>query len=58
MSTKNSIEKLKNPSKKTCPNCNNVLRFSCINMKSNEKLNDVETSQDTGKSLSEALISA
>ena len=45
MSTKNNIEKSKNPSKKTCPNCNNLLRFSCINLKSNDKLNDVETSQ-------------
>ena len=34
MSTKNSL-------KKTCPNCNNLLRFSCINLKSNDKLNDV-----------------
>ena len=45
MFTKNNIEKSKNPSKKTCPNCNNVLRFSCINLKSNDKLNNVETSQ-------------
>ena len=45
MFTKNNIEKSKNPSKKTCPNCNNVLRFSCINLKSNDKLDNVETSQ-------------
>ena len=45
MPTKNNIERSKNPSKKTCPNCNNVLRFSCINLKSNDKLNDVEISQ-------------
>ena len=51
MSSKNSIEKSKNPSKKTCPNCNNVLRFSCINMKSNDKLNDVETSQDNEENI-------
>ena len=42
MSTKNNIEQSKNPSKKTCPNCNNVLRFSCINVKSNDKLNDAQ----------------
>ena len=51
MSTKNSIEKSKNPSKKTCPNCNNVLRFSCINMKSNDKLNVVETCQDNEENI-------
>ena len=45
MSPQNNIEKSKNPSKKTCPNCNNVLRFSCINMKSNDELNDVEISE-------------
>ena len=46
MSTKNNIDKSKNPSKRICPNCNDVLRFSCINLKSNDKLNDVEISQD------------
>ena len=51
MPTKNNIERSKNPSKKTCPNCNNVLRFSCINLKSNDKLNDVEISQANEKNI-------
>ena len=51
MPTKNNIERSKNPSKKTCPNCNNVLRFSCINLKSNDKLNDVKISQANEKNI-------
>ena len=51
MSTKNNIDKSKNPSKRICPNCNDVLRFSCINLKSNDKLNDVEISQANEKNI-------